>query len=78
MDRIAWIVNLSCNWSILTIYVDDRTGEILTLRGADEEIDPFKQKAVDTVNQLLSNRLKSMESLQSVRTFISNVRQRSP
>ena len=24
------------------------------------EIDPFKQKAVDTVNQLLSNRLKSM------------------
>ena len=31
-DRIAWIIVLSCRWGIVTIHIDDRTGEILAVR----------------------------------------------
>jgi hypothetical protein len=31
-DRIAWIVVLSCSWGFVEVHVDDKTGNILSVK----------------------------------------------
>ncbi len=30
-DRVAWIVDLGCDWGYAKVHVDDRSGDILTV-----------------------------------------------
>jgi hypothetical protein len=33
-DRVAWIIQFSCEWGYAVVHVEDRTGEILTVKGS--------------------------------------------